>query len=323
MPISHGFELILGIGDEVTFGVPVVATEKVPLRSEGLGEIFNQVQDESLCGPAARPQPQQGTRIVEGPIEFHMRYTLAQLLLEHFFGTYLVDTPSVGIHTYSLDPNIDGKSVTAALDKQVSVWEFAGFKPSEMTISASPTDGVIIELDGFAVSLDLTSAINTEVILEALTAPGDIILFQDATVRIGNLVDALDASDDVSISEFEISINRQLEATEVNSRERQEALENGFRETTFEITIPRYELNTFINFHKNHTQLQCTIDITDGTNTKSILIPKMLVMEYEAEVGGPEFTEHTVTFTCHPDSAADNAFIVLNDTLAEIELREQ
>lgn len=322
MAIAHGFESILGVGAESTVGTPVVVTDKVPFRSEDLNEMFNQVQDNSLCGPAARPKPQQGTGIVEGSIEYHLRYTQNQLLLKTFFGTYLTDTPVVGTNTYSLDPNIDGSSLTVAIDKQVSVWEFAGWKPSELTISGSNTEGIIIEADGMAISLDLASALNTTGVLSGLSVSEDIVLFQDVTLRIGDLADALDSSDDLSVSEFEININRALEATEVNSRNRLEALENAFRETTLEITIPRYELNTFINFHKNHTQLQASLSVSDGTNTIEFLIPNMLVMEYEAAVEGPEFVPHAVTFTAHPDTNSDNSFISLNDSLAEIEIRE-
>lgn len=322
MAVSHGFESIMGIAPETTPGTPVVVTQKIPYISESIKSQNNHVQDNSLCGPAARPASQQGTLIAEGGFEFHLRYQLAQEILQHFFGSFLVDTPSVGTNTYSLDPSIDGDAVTLAIEKTVAVWEHTGYKASELTITGSPTDGIRIEVDGFAVDTDYASVINTSAVLSALPAPGDFMLFQDMTLRIGDQVDALAAADEFSISDFSLSINRQLSPTEVNSFNRLEALENNFRETTLEITIPRYEVQTFIDFHTNHTQLQATLSFTDGVNTKTILIPNMLTMEFDAEVGGPEFVEHPVTFTCHPDTNSDNAFIVLNDTRAEVELQE-
>ena len=322
MPVSHGFESIMGIGTEITAGTPVVVTEKIPYISESIQAQFNHVQDNSLCGPAARPKSQQGTLIAEGGFELHFRYTLAQQLLEHFFGSLLVDTPGVGTNTYSLDPSIDGAAVTIAIEKTVAVWEHAGYKASELTITGSPTDGIRIEVDGFCVNTDYASGTNTSGVLSALSSPGDFMLFQDMTFRVGDLTDALDSSDDLAISSFSLNINRALSPTEVNSSNRLEALENAFRETTLEINIPRYEAQTFIDFHAAHTQLQATLSFTDGTNTKTISIPNMLVMEWDAEVGGPEFVEHPVTFTCHPDSLLENAFIVLQDPLAEVELTE-
>ena len=100
MAVSHGFESIMGIGTEVTPGTPVVTTQKIPYRSESLKAQFNLIQDSSLCGPAARPKSQQGTKIAEGGFEAHMRYTLSQLILSHFFGSLLIDTPVVGTNTY-------------------------------------------------------------------------------------------------------------------------------------------------------------------------------------------------------------------------------
>jgi len=322
MATSHGFESIMGIGVESTAGTPVVVTEKVPYRSESIKAQFNHIQDNSLCGPAARPKSQQGTKIVEGGFDLHMRYTEAQLLLQHFFGTYSVDTPSVGIHTYSLDPSIDGDALTVAIEKTVAVWETAGYKVSELTISGSPADGILVEVSGFGVDVDYASAINTSVVLSALAVPGDFMLFQDMTLRIGDQVDALTSGDDLDISSFSITINRALEPTEVNSQNRLEALENDFRETTLEITIPRYSAQTFIDFHDSHTALQASLVFDDGTNTKTILIPNMITMEFDAAVGGPEFVELPLTFTCHPDQAGDNAFMTLQDTRSEIELQE-
>jgi hypothetical protein len=323
-PVSHGFESQLGIGTEVTLGTEVVVTEKIPYRSESIKAQNNHVLDNSLCGPATRPVSQQGTLIVEGGFEAHMRYTLAQLIFQHFFGTFLTDTPVVGTNTYSLDPSIDGDGVTLAIEKTVSVWTTLGYKASELEITGSPADGIIYSVDGFGTDQIRNSIINTSAVLDALAIPGDFMLFQDMRLRIGDHVDALSAADDLDISEFTLNINRQLEPTEVNSFNRLEAVENNFRETTLSITIPRYCADTFIDFHRNHTQLQAELFFSDGTNSKTILIPNMLTMEFDAEIGGPEFTPLTVTFTAHPNNAtpAANTFMTLNDVNAEVEMQE-
>ena len=323
MVAAHGFQSIMGIGEEIIPGTPVVVTEKVPYISESIKAQFNHVQDNSLCGPAARPKSQQGTLIAEGGFEFHLRYQLAQLLLKHFFGQLLLDTPVIGTNTYSLDPSIDGDALTVAIEKTVSVWEHAGFKASELTISGNPSDGIRVDLSGFAVDTSYTSVINTSAVLAALPVPGDFALFQDLTFEIGDFADALaPATDAVSISDFSLSINRGLDATEVNSSNRLEALENAFRESTLEFTIPRYEEDKFINWHRDHECLQVRISFTDGVNTKTILLPNIIIMEFDAEIGGPEFVEHSITATVHPDQAGDNAFMALNDPLSEIELQE-
>ena len=324
MPVSHGFESQLGIGIESTVGTEVVVTEKIPYRSESIKAQNNHVQDNSLCGPAARPASQQGTLIVEGGFEAHLRYSLSQLIFQHFFGTFLTDTPVVGTNTYSLDPSIDDDSVTIAIEKTISVWTTLGYKVSELEITGSPTDGIIYTVSGFATDQIRNSVTNTSAVLDALSLPGDFMLFQDMAIRIGDHADALAAADELEISEFSLNINRQLDPTEVNSFNRLEALENNFRETTLTLTIPRYSADTFIDFHRNHTNLQADLIFTDGVNTKTILLPNILTMEFDAEIGGPEFTPLSLTFTAHPNNATVplNAFMTLNDVNAEVELQE-
>jgi len=324
VPVSHGFESQLGIGTEVTVGTEVVVTEKIPYRSESIKAQNNHIQDNSLCGPAARPASQQGTLIVEGGFEAHMRYALSQLIFQHFFGTFLTDTPVVGTNTYSLDPSIDGDSITVAIEKTVSVWTTLGYKVSELEITGTPTDGILWSVSGFGTDQIRNSATNTSGVLDALAIPGDFMLFQDMRLRIGDHVDALAAADELDISEFTLNINRQLDPTEVNSFNRLEALENNFRETTLTITIPRYCADDFIDFHRNHTNLQAELLFTDGVNTKTILLPNMLTMEFDAEIGGPEFTPLELSFTAHPNNASPalNTFMTLNDVNAEVELQE-
>lgn len=323
-PVAHGFESQLGIEQEATAGTEITVVEKVPFLNESIKAQNNLVQDSSLCGPAARPISQRGTLIVEGGFEAHMRYTLGQRVFRHFFGTYLTDVPAIGTNTYSLDPNIDGDALTVAIEKTVSVWTSLGYKISELEITGSPSDGIRYSVDGFGVDQIRNSILNTSATLDALAVPGPFMLYQDMTLRIGDHADPLSASDDLEVSEFTVNINRNLAPTEVNSFNRLEALENDFRETTLSITIPRYCADTFIDFHRNNTALQATIVMSDGTNSKTLLIPNMLTMEFDAEVAGPEFVPLELTFTCHPNNAspANNPHITLNDTNAEVEMQE-
>lgn len=321
--VAHGFQSILGIGEEVTAGTPVAATVKVPFLSEDLTEQFDEILDNSLCGTAARTIGQQGTQIVEGGFDLHWRYTLNFLLMRHFFGTLLADTPVVGTNTYQFDSNIDGNALTVAIEKTVSVWEFAGFKVDEMVISGNPTDGIQLDVDGFAVDLDLASVINTTASLGALSLPGPFMTYQDMRFRIGDLVDALASpTDDIQIADFEITLARNLEATTVNSQQRLEALENDFRDAELSFTIPRYCSNFFVTAHQNHTPLQADIFITDGTNSKTIRMPKLIVLEAPASVDGPGFIEQPVVCQIIPDPEGANTFMTLQDTNSEIEIQE-
>ena len=322
MVIAHGFLSIMGVGSESTLGTAVAATQKVCYLDESLQETINEILDNSLCGTAARKIGQPGTKIIEGGFSYPWRANLGDLVLQRFFGQRLIDTPSVGTNTYVLDPSIDGDGLTVAIDKQVSVFEFAGYKSSSLTITGTPADGIVIEVDGFAVSLSLTSVLNTSVSLAALADGGFQLLLQDATIRIADLADALQASDALQVSEFAIELNRNLEAVEVNSRNRTEALENNFRESTFTFTIPQYQSNFFVTAHRNHTALQADISIVNGARTKLIKMPKLIVTEYSNPIGGPEFPTLEVTCQIIPDPENTNTFMSLQDNNSEIEIQE-
>ncbi len=323
MAIAHGFSTIMGVGSEVTLGTQVAATQKICFISETLAANIVEVLDNSLCGTAARGLGQPGTREISGGFVFPWRVGLELIPLQKFFGTFTTDSPGVGQNTYSLDNSIDGDGYTVAIDKQVSVYEFAGYKGSSLIITGNSADGIRIAIDGFATELDLNSVINTSGTLAALAEEGNITLFQDTVFRIANLVDALQASDAFSISDFSIEINRGLEPVEVNAHNRTEALENAFRESTLTFTVPQYSSDFFVDAHEAHTTLQFDMVITNGSSIKTIQSPLLVVTSYSNNVGGPEFVPLEVTCQIIPDPEGLNAFMTLLNANSEIEIIEE
>lgn len=323
MTIAHGFSVVTGIGSESTLGTPVASTQKICIISESLAEVIQEVLDNSLCGTAVRSIGQQGTRQIAGGYVHQLRVDLGAIQFIKFFGTTDADTPNVGQTAYSLDNSIDGDGYTVSIDKQVSVYEFAGYKASSMVISGNPGDGIRVTWDGFATSLNLDSVINTTAVLAALGEGGTFFLFQDTTFRIADLADALQTSDRLQISEFSLEVNRNLEPVEVNSHNRTEALENNFRESKLTFAVPRYQSDFIIDAHRNHTKLQADLVFTNGTAIKTIQMPKMIVTEYSNNAGGPEYLKINVTCQLFEDSEGDNAFITLENTMAELQLIEE
>ena len=313
MPVAHGFSSIMGAGEEVTLGTPVAATQKVCYIEESIDETINEILDNSLCGTAARSIGQAGTRIIEGGFSFPLRVDKADLILKRFFGVLSIDTPGAGTNTFELQNEIDGEALTIAIDKTISVFEWAGYKSSSFTMTGNPSDGIVVAIDGFGKTLDLSSVLNTSVTLAALTEPGFFYTFQQAVVRIGDLVE---------ISDFSVELNRGLEAVEVNAQDRTEALENAFRESTFTITVPQYASDFFIDAHRAHTSLQCDIVMTNGANTKTVFMPKLIVTDYSANIGGPEFVTHEITMQIIPDPEAANTFMTLQNVNSELEIQE-
>lgn len=323
MTIAHGFSAILGVGSEGTLGTAVAATQKICFISETLAENVKEVLDSSLCGSAARGLGQPGTKEVGGGFIFPLRTGLAVVPMEKFFGSFLTNTPGSGQNTYSLVNSIDSIGYTVAIDKQVDVYEFAGYKAGTLTVSGTPTDGIRVTLaNGFAKSLSLTSVLNTGVTLEALSEEGNILLFQDMVFRVADQVDALQSSDAINVTDFTVEINRQLQAIEVNSHNRTEALENGFRESTLKFKVGQYDSDFFVNAHKAHTKLQFDMVITNGSSTKTIQSPLLVVRDYKNNVSGPTFVTLEVTCQLVPDPTGSNAFMTLQNVNSELEIIE-
>jgi hypothetical protein len=322
MAVAHGFSSIMGVAEEVTLGTPLAATQKVCYIEESLDETINEILDNSICGTAARGIGSPGTKIIEGGFSFPLRVDDSNLILKLFFGVLSIDTPGAGTNTYELQNSIDGQSLTVAIDKTVSVFEFAGYKSSSLTISSNPGDGVVVAVEGFAKSLDLASVLNTSVTLAALAEPGVFFTHAQTVVRIADLVDALAPGDAFEVSDWSVELNRGLEAVEVNSTDRTEALENAFRESTFTITIPQYQSDFFIDAHQAHTSLQADITMTNGANVTTIRMPLLIVTDYDANISGPEFVPHEVTMQIIPDPGGTNAFMTLQEINSELEIQE-
>jgi hypothetical protein len=305
MPTGRGFQSILGIKAESTWGTAVAADTKLPFISEDLNETFQHIANESLVGAGIRQRASQGPREVAGGFEAYWTYALAQPLLKHFFGNHTVAASADDY--YDLQETIDGNSLTVAIAKQVSVHEFAGFKCNELTLTGSPTDGVRIGASGFAKQRSLSSVLNTSASLAALSEPANFVQFHHLVLRIADCVDALASGDAVAVAGFTLTLTRNLEPAMVNSQLPLEALENNFREATLELEVPRYTTDQFLTWQASHTLLQADMVFTSGSLVKTIRMPQLTVVSAPPNVGGPGLIPVTVSLALASNRDAGNA----------------
>jgi hypothetical protein len=304
MPTGRGFQHIMGIKAETTLGTVVAVDKKVAYISDTLDQQYQHIQNQALLGTGAPKNSIQSTRQVGGSFQTYWTYALIDPLLKQFFGTHTVNAS--GDDHYAMDENIDGKGLTIAINKQVSVHEYAGFKLGEMTISGSPTDGVRLGFSGFGMARSLASATNTANVLAALAETSNEMQFHDLTLRIGDLADALAAGDNVQVSGFSLTINRSLKQDQVNSNTLLEALEDGFRTGSLSITLPRHTTDQFITWHTAHTVLQAELAFDNGTDPyKKIRLPQIQVVSAPIPTGGPGLLPATIMFSLHNN--LDNA----------------
>jgi hypothetical protein len=305
MPTARGFQGVAGIVKEVTLGTVVAVTTKLPLISESLSDQFAHIQNAALTGSATRGRAIQGARSAGGQLVCYWNYDVRQPLLEQFFGTWTDGDPDEDY--YTMDATIDGKGLTIAIEKTVSVHEFAGVKVGAFTLSGSPSDGVRWTADVFAQSRSLTSVTNTTAVLAALAEAGDPMQFHDLTLRIGDQANDLASGDDVEMENFSLAIGRNMIQKQVNSTTLLEARENGFQDGTLTVQLPLYDSDQFLTWHASHTPLQASLIATFGTFTKYVNLPNILVTSANPVLSGPELVGYTVSFSVHNNAAGDNA----------------
>jgi Phage tail tube protein len=304
MAENHGFQTIMAVGLESTWGTGVNATQKLPYISDSLDALRRHNQTPAMTGSATMPKSTQGVRVAGGGIETYYTYGLIQPLLQAFFGDHTVDAAD-DFYTYT--DLSTGISLTVAVNRGVSIHEYLGYKIGELTLSGAPNDAVKLSLSGNAKNRLVSGTENTSGELEALAEPAEQVLFHELTFRIGDLADDLAAGDNVSISNFSLKMNRNHVVKEVNSTTAEQAKENGFAQGELEFTLPYYDADTWITRQEAHTLLQASLIFTDGTNTHYWNMPQALVVEAPVPQSDAGMTEPKIKLSLHPNRDAANA----------------
>jgi len=307
MAEGRGFDAIMGVGKESTWGTAVAATQKVPFISETLSKIFTPIQNPSLVGVASPRQSDQGVLVADGGFTAMMTYKTRDFAFEQFFGTYTPSTTAAP-HAYTLNDTVDNKALTVAHEKTVSVHEFAGFKPSQLTVTGTPGDGVQYTMDGMAKNQSLTSTLNTSAVLSTLAEPATNIKFHEGVFSL-QTVGSTVALVAYAHSAFSLTVNRQHEASEVNSQNRLEPKENNFRESLLSVTLPRHTTDQFQTWHDSHQKLFGKLKFTDTStqaHVKEFRLNKLIVEQAPANVDGPGFIAVEVQFRLFNDLENDN-----------------
>jgi hypothetical protein len=322
MATARGFQQIMGLKAETTLGTAVAVNYKVPFVSDTFDQQFTHIQNAALVGSGAPLNSIQSVRHVPGGFTAYLTYDLIHPVLKHFFGNY-TPVAGAGDERYVMQETLDGLGLTVAINKQVSVHEYAGFKVGEFTLTGTPADGIRYSVAGMATARSLSSVLNTSGVLAALAEPATSARFTDLTLRIGDLADALAAGDNTPVSGFSLSINRNLQQDEVNSNTLLEALESNFRQGTLTLNVPRYTTDQWKTWHDNHTVLQAELAFDNGTDPyKKVRLAQLQVVSAPTPTSGPGLLPITVTLSLHNN--LNNANTQTGFTFdAEIEIVEE
>ncbi len=333
MPTALGTKAIMGVKKQTVYATPLAVSstgDKVPLLSEGIEFDYTDVLHEYLFGNAGIPGRQRVFEPVSGSIECEIPYTekngtefvSASVLIALAMGTATWDAAQTSNRITLLDDlNVFG---TIAVDKghhATKVWEITGAMVNSMTLSGSAEESLKGSFDIIAYDMAIDNSTNTVSLLAGM--PNDVptlVLFKDFTFRIGDQAGALGDGDRVNLSAFSLSLNNNLSPPEqstietghTDQKQTLQPVRNGFREVTLEITIPRYDADTFIDFLTNDTNLQADLLGTHpsaGGTEFDIIMPNLKVESISAPIAGAGLVVQTVTLRCfRRNSASDMTF---------------
>lgn len=318
MALGQGFEGILGIRKEATYGTVLAVNEAIPFVSESFGNEVEKHADEVLRGKAGVGTSIAGNKSYPFSIPCKLTYEDLDLLIAIVLGG--AGTPGVNgalyDNTYSLAEDLDYSFIAAAY-KGVSVWEYLGCKIDTMKISGEANKPLDFEIGGVAKSFSLSSATNTSGVLTGLDTEDAAakIMFSDLEFKIAAQVDILSGEAEKGIGSFDLSLTNTLAMDQFDNQAKTilEPERNGVREVKFSFKVPRYEADTYLDWRDADTALHAYLKFTSGNYLFDIHIPDFKIDKADAAIGGPGLIEQNIECTCHRDPGSVSTSFTLTD----------
>lgn len=331
MATGQGYASRCGIEIESSWGTAAAVASVMPFTSEGINRSIAKIEAMYLDGNAGKKALYNSVVSalgdLSGEIPLNYLHTRGlEYLLWAFAGGNGSDGGGSGYLQYKLS-NTVGNSLTLAFNKSVSCWEISGAKVNTLEVSGNAGEAVKFTANMIARNIlrtgdaGITNTISGVNALSALGDP-DLAMFDDLVFRIGDQANALGSGDQYAISSFSISMNNNLSeptfptvtSSRTNSLLTIEPLRNGFREITFNITIPRYESDQFFSWLNADTALQADFKITTASShILNFLFPNIRITEVTAPIGGPELNTLSISCTAIRNNGT-NTYMTYEDT---------
>jgi len=329
MATGIGYKSIMGVGKQSAYRTAVDATDRALMVSEGIEFDYQQVLHEYLHGGAGVVDSQRVSEPVSGTVEYVVNYTekstkfvSSTLPIALGFGATAWDSTN-NRNQITLADNL-AEYGTFAWDKGqgATPWEAVGCYVNALTLACNAGEAMTLSTELKAYDLVYSSTSNTTVELAAL--PSDqpkLCLFSDMVFQVNSQGGALSSSDNIGISSFTINVNNTLtdyeqsspddNSSHTDAKKTIQPVRNGFREVTFEFSMPRYESDYFFDrlTADNNLQAVLAFDQPSSTNDFRIYLPNFKVESVSASVGGSGVIGQTVSCRClKKNSASDIAF---------------
>lgn len=287
MATAKGFAAKAAVGKEASWGTPVNVSQLIPFTSESLTKEFSRLED-GILGDVGRRLAEISQIGVNGGIEADLTYTGFDILFEAALGSVSGTGTSTDPYIFDLTEDVN-ESITIAINKQVTVHEYAGCKINNLRIQGSTGDKLTVSIDFLGKSHNRgTNATNTDATINGASGFGKRILFSDCSLNVAGSV--------LGFSSFNFQLNNNLTAIYENSLEAIEISRNGKREVSLSIEFSRYKDDTFHDYFDLDAEVPIILSATDGTNYFELNIPRARVSKIGDPIGGADIVKQSIEF---------------------------
>lgn len=298
---------------------------------------------EYLHGAASIPNIQNAFDPAVGSLDIDMPYTIKNGV--EFVGGSILIALAMGANAYVAGQGsneitlADDLAVFGSLawDKNTAssgdIWELASMYINSMTLGSETNSHLKASFDvqGYDLFWPGRAGSTENQVSDLTSLPTDIaslIMHNDFILRMNIQDGALAIADQIGISRWSLNLNNNLTPpeqatpdnvlTHTNAMKTIQPVRNGFREVTFEITVPRYghniadssSIDAFDEWRTNETPLQADL-LSAGPSGEEfdLLIPHLRVTNVGKPVGGAGVITQTIQFKClKRNAASDIAF---------------
>jgi hypothetical protein len=309
--LGSGVKLKAGTGKETAWGDLIAPDEFLPITpGESVKDVIEWLEKNVLKGKSGREAGDISGKHVAGTINLEANYQAIDRIWALLMGGGAGLPSGTGpfVHTISKaeDPL---RSLSLHLEKDVNVWSINGIVINSLSLGCGP-DGVNVACDVVGKG-PILQATTHRAALAALTDPEKPrLMFHQAVVRIGDLADALADGDKQEISNWTWTWNNSFAVdhrTVKSGYFRAQPRRSGWAECTLSITLPRYEADTILEWHKNQTKLQCDITFTNGNYIFKIQMPTLYIKDCDGNAGDEGIIPLNATLQAYRNSG--NTFI--------------
>lgn len=327
MARAKGFESLIAWKKGTTWGTAVAAgaldgiyAKSVPFPDGGT-ELIENMQ---ISGSPTQKPPTLGDRRFTGSILADLVYEGLETLIAQVMGTAgapsTVDT-TAKLHVFKIKQELDGIFGTLAYEavKDTTIFEAPSFKLTGFTLRGKANGNIEIEFRGIAYDFTPSSAVNTTTTIDTVTVPtnsqylstfGHLAFWMNAQTGA-----ALDSTMAYFISEFEVTVDRAIEAV-VTTRfgnKVDEPHQNGFAKVGLRVTFAHLQDGTGGNLSliadqlagtEKKAQIRLTSTVLAGAATQMfqhiLWFPRIVALPSEKpKLTGPNVLSWSQSFQCY------------------------